>query len=130
MKYIEEGENKGFNKRPSCRGNNPWYNLTTNKEFLIVYSRMVGERYLCLLNKQKFLVTDNFIGISLSGADDVYFVCSYLNSTLAHLLNLQYGAWLTGAYNVVRMDTFKLKQIPLLTFNTDKKIKQKLCQKV
>jgi len=56
LKYIEEGESKGFHKRSTCARRGRWYELPKLPEADILFNQFFNERFLFPWNREHYLV--------------------------------------------------------------------------
>jgi len=95
LKYIEEGERKGFDKRPTCASRERWYELPEIKA-PILSKRFVDVSFGYFLNPQNLFVGDTFFVISPKHKIDVLRIATFLNSTLGAFFTEVYGRTVMG----------------------------------
>lgn len=91
LNYINGGERKGFNSRPTCESRNQWYNLGNQEPPDGLWFKAFNERVLAPLNTHKFLSSDRFYAIYLHNKAYKNKLFLYLNSTLAALIVELFG---------------------------------------
>src|SRR3989338_348548 len=91
LRYLNEGERKGFNKRPSCESRNPWYNLGNQQPPDGLWFKAFNERVLAPINTYKLFSSDRFYAIYLHNKTYKNKLFLYLNSTLAALIVELFG---------------------------------------
>jgi len=110
LKYIKEGERKGFHKRPTCasRGER-WYDLRKWEKPDFIWSDAYNDRY-AIYETQKTWADKRFFYISLKEEAFSILLLSYLNSSIIPLLiemdgitNLGEGAVYTNVYQLKRL---------------------------
>ncbi|MCD6387691.1 MAG: SAM-dependent DNA methyltransferase, partial [Methanophagales archaeon] len=129
LKYIEWGEEKPreFHKRPTCRARERWYDLGKKKPYKILFSMTMGNRFSVLFNKWRFYCDHRLHEIEPKGEEEFY--CAYLNSTVAKLFHEMEGYLLTGAINVVDLDTWSVNSFKVIKSSVVKEeVKEKLRQ--
>jgi type I restriction-modification system DNA methylase subunit len=109
LKYIEEGERRGFHKRPTCAGRGRWYDLSDQRFPDIVWFKAFNDRVFALLNEGIY-VSDRFYGIYLRDPRRKQHLTFVLNSTLQYLfvelggrVNLGEGALDNMVYETAAM---------------------------
>jgi len=96
LKYIEEGEHKEFDKRPTCRSKGErWYELPEVKA-PILSKRFVDITFGYFLNPQNLFVGDTFFVISPKDKTDMLRIITFLNSTIGTFLTEVYGRTVMG----------------------------------
>ncbi len=91
LRYLNEGERKGFDKRPTCESRNPWYNLGNQQPPDGLWFKAFNERVLAPLNTYKLFSSDRFYAIYLHNKTYKNKLFLYLNSTLAALIVELFG---------------------------------------
>jgi type I restriction-modification system DNA methylase subunit len=86
LRYLSEGERKGFDKRPTCESRNLWYDLGNQQPPDGIWFKAFNERVLAPLNTHKFFSSDRFYAIYLHNKTHKNNLFLYLNSTVAALL--------------------------------------------
>jgi type I restriction-modification system DNA methylase subunit len=91
LRYLNEGERKGFHKRPTCESRSPWYNLGNQQPPDGIWFKAFNERVLAPLNRYKFFSSDRFYAIYLHNKTYKNRLFLYLNSTLSALIVELFG---------------------------------------
>jgi type I restriction-modification system DNA methylase subunit len=91
LRYLKEGERKGFHERPTCQSRNPWYNLGHQQPPDGLWFKAFNERVLAPLNTYKLFLSDRFYAIYLHNKTYRNKLFLYLNSTLAALIVELFG---------------------------------------
>jgi hypothetical protein len=86
LKYINEGERNGFNKRPTCESRSNWYDLGVQQPPDLLWFKAFNDRVLAPLNSLGFYSSDRFYAIYSHKKKNKFLLASILNSTLAHLI--------------------------------------------
>lgn len=96
LKWINEGERKGFNRRPTCasRGEK-WYELLEIKA-PILSKRFVDVSFGYFLNLKKLFVGDTFFVITPNNDSNTLAIATFLNSTLGSFLTEISGRTVMG----------------------------------
>ncbi len=92
LEYIKWGENKGYHKRPTCRGRTRWWDLGII-DFKIVYPSTHNPSWAIFLNENNLYIDKVFYGIK---SDNDLMLWAFLNSTLAYFQAEFYGYSLVG----------------------------------
>ena len=91
LKYIEEGERKGFHKRPTCASRKRWYDLGYQKPADGIWFKAFNDRFLAPQNVEKSFSSDRFYAIYLKNHAVKNKLFLYLNSTLPALIVELFG---------------------------------------
>ena len=109
LKYIQEGESKGYHLRPTCASRERWYDLGLWEKPHFVWSDAYNDRY-GVYDTQKTWADKRFFYIYLKDADYCVLVHSYLNSSIIPLTieldgitSLGEGAVYTNVYQLERL---------------------------
>lgn len=108
LEYIEWGERKKFNERPTCKSRNLWWDLGERKVGEFAYSYVIGEIHKIPIN-DSFLVDCNLFDIIISANINIKKVGYYLNSAIFRLFLELAGREMTGALTVLKVQVFELK---------------------
>ncbi|PIU67445.1 MAG: hypothetical protein COS84_04655 [Armatimonadetes bacterium CG07_land_8_20_14_0_80_40_9] len=95
LKYIEEGERKKFNKRPTCKSRERWYELSEIRA-PILSKRFVDVAFGYFLNLQNLFVGDTFFVVTPKDKTNILRIVTFLNSTLGSFLTEVYGRTVMG----------------------------------
>ncbi len=112
--YIELGEKKGVNRRPTCRSRNPWFDLGKLESAPLLGSMFYWKRYAVLLNVAS-LPADAYLTYIQPKPDiSEKFLCAVLNSGVAQLFMEMHGRIAKGeALDRVQMKVYETKQLRL-----------------
>ena len=104
LKYILWGESNAYHLRPSCKSRRLWYSIAEGWEPApFVFPAKIGERFLVLNNKAKYLEEKKLYGIIPKNYDELYWSI-VLNSTFL-LLDININCrQLTGAQAIADVD--------------------------
>jgi len=91
LRYLNEGERKGFDKRPTCESRSPSYNLGNQQPPDGLWFKAFNERVLAPLNTYRLFSSDRFYAIYLHNKIYKNRLFLYLNSTLAALIVELFG---------------------------------------
>lgn len=91
LKYINEGERKGFNKRSTCASRKNWYDLGNQKSPDLLWFKAFNDRVISPVNNLGFYSSDRFYAIYLHKKKFRFPIACILNSTLAHLIVEMWG---------------------------------------
>lgn len=118
LKYIKEGERKGFDKKPTCAARKLWYSLGDKKPGDSLWMMTPGDRYISFYNPNKVYVDARLYDIYFKNKDNAKFLTAYLNSSIIPLITAQEGRHLTGAVNVIDIKVYEF--LRFLVPNPDK----------
>lgn len=114
LKYIQEGERKGFHKRPTCASRNPWYSLGKDWPYApLIFPAKVGERMPVFINDDVF-EDKKLYGVILNRPDDKLILAALLNSTLSRFFVEFTCRQLTGAQAIADIDVAVVENLPIL----------------
>jgi len=119
LKYLESGEKKGFNERPTCaqRGEDSWYILAKDWNYApLIFPSKVGERMPVFLN-DKIFEDKKLYGITPKENVDVVLLGAILNSTLARMFIEFTCRQLTGAQAIADIDVIVVKSLLVPDFD-------------
>lgn len=129
LKYLERGEAKEFNKRPTCaqRGKDSWYILAKDWDYApLIFPSKVGERMPVFLN-DKIFEDKKLYGVTPKENIDVILLAAILNSTLARMFIEFTCRQLTGAQAIADIDVIVVKNLLVPDFDKiSDEIKDKL----
>jgi type I restriction-modification system DNA methylase subunit len=86
LKYIEEGEQNGFDKRPTCESRKRWYDLGHQVPADGVWFKAFNDRFLAPQNIEESFSSDRFYAIYVKNKTLKNKLFLYLNSTLPILI--------------------------------------------
>jgi hypothetical protein len=109
LKYIQEGESKGFDKRPTSEAREKWYDLGMWEKPDLIWSDAYNIRY-GIYDTKKLWADKRFFYIYLKNKEQHTLFHAYLNSSIIPLFieidgitNLGEGAVYTNVYQVKRL---------------------------
>jgi len=109
LKYIAEGERKGYHTRPTCASRQRWYDLGVWEKPDLIWSDAYNDRY-GIYDAQSTWADKRLFYIYLKDKKRFILLCSYLNSSLIPLTieidgitNLGEGAVYTNVYQLERL---------------------------
>jgi len=117
LKYIEEGERKGFHKRPTCASRQRWYDLGGQKPPEIIWFKAFNDRVFAPLNTFSGFSSDRFYAIYLKNPKDKESLSYVLNSTFEHLVVELWGRVNLGEG---ALDNMTYEAASMLTINPEK----------
>jgi len=91
LKYIEEGERKGFDKRPTCESREKWYDLGHQTPSDGIWFKAFNDRFLAPQNIERSFSSDRFYAVYLKNKILKNRLFLYLNSTLPILIVELFG---------------------------------------
>ena len=95
LKYIEQGEAKGYHRRPTCASRRPWYRLPRLRADVLSL-RFIDMTFRFPLNIPNAYVGDTFFCLNFSDEAQALLLSAYLNSTLAILFVETLGRTVMG----------------------------------
>ena len=95
LKYIEEGERKEFDKRPTCASRDKWYYLPKIKA-PILSKRFVDISFSYFFNPENIYIGDTFFVITPRIKRNTLKIIIFLNSILGSFLTEIYGRTVMG----------------------------------
>ena len=108
LKYIQWGEQQGFNRRPTCLSRGEWwYDLGERPMADMFYFYQMGDRFLILLNKSRVYADCNLFDVHAKGYPPKL-IAGILNSTVTRLFLEMQGRQLTGALTVLKIQVYEL----------------------
>jgi len=122
LKFIQRGEDLGFNKRPTCSSRKRWYQIGDREPYPILFSQMMGDRFMVVYNPSLAYVDHNFHEICPKNKIYQNVLVAVLNSTVSSLFRELESYVFTGSINITKMDTWSVKRF--LTVNVTKLTKE------
>jgi hypothetical protein len=111
LRYIKYGEQKGFDKRPTCASRKPWYNLGKNINDIIAFPERIRLRHIVFYNPHRVSLNKNLYGIEPINKELAKVLSITLNSTII-LLYLELSArQLGGGGGPLDIDVYVVKDI-------------------
>lgn len=95
LKYIKWGENRGFNKRPTCSSRNIWWNLSEINS-PILSKRFIDTNFNLFINPQNTFIGDTFFCITPDKKENSKLLGIILNSSLYAFFIEIYGRAMMG----------------------------------
>lgn len=107
LKYIEWGEKQGYQKRPTCKGRERWWDLPKLQPSTIIFPYIVGENLHKFLSLQNIYNSDDMHCI-YSSKNESYSLWWYLNSPIAYL---QFEIISRSMVGIYKLQTYELKNV-------------------
>jgi len=85
LRYIRQGERKGFDKRPTCASRKRWYDLGHQSPADGIWFKAFNDRFLAPQNLERYFSSDRFYAVYLKNRTLKNKLFLYLNSTLPAL---------------------------------------------
>jgi hypothetical protein len=105
LRYILEGEKKGFNRRSTCASRARWFELGERKFSDLMYFYIMGDRFLILKNTSVYADCNLF---DVYSKIDSNLLCAVMNSTLFRLFLEIEGRQMTGSLTVLKIQVYEL----------------------
>jgi hypothetical protein len=128
LRYIQLGEEKGYDSRPTCASRKIWYDLGYAKPAPILWPGGFWERFIIFYNpydvfadRRLFTIYPNFKDKKLTKA-----LCGILNSTLTFLFAEIFEKTVFGQ-GLLLADTYVVEKIPIPNL---KRIKNEIIEKI
>jgi len=104
LKYILWGETNAYHLRPSCKSRRLWYSVADGWEPApFVFPAKIGERFLVLNNKAKYLEDKKLYGITPKNYDELFWSIALNSTFLLFDININCRQ-LTGAQAIADVD--------------------------
>lgn len=133
LKYIKEGQRKGYHKRPTCASRARWYDLGIWEFADIFWTEFFYDSHRSFLRQTPIYESDKHYGI-LTKIDQNY-LHAYLNSTLVVLFR-QLGGFQALGEGALKTPVYEIKELFILDersikniLNQVKKAGKKLCER-
>jgi len=110
LRFIQNGESKGFDKRPTCNTRKHWYEIEDRVPFPILFSQMMGDRYMVIHNPTLAYVDHNFHEIRPKNTFYCERLVAVLNCTASSLFRELDSYLFTGSINITKMDTWSVER--------------------
>jgi type I restriction-modification system DNA methylase subunit len=114
LKYIQEGERKGYHLRPTCASRERWYDLGEREPYGFLHPMIHNDRQLMGLNQNAVYVDHNLFEIQTNENDFLMPTSLFFASTIAPLIkelggrvNLGQGALKTEGIDIERFLAIK-----------------------
>ena len=85
LRYIREGERKGYHLRPTCASRERWYDLGVRESSNGFWIYVINDRYVTFTNQERVLCDCELFDLWFNNGNQV--VMSLLNSSLAALFS-------------------------------------------
>jgi len=112
LRYIREGERKGYHLRPTCASRERWYDLGERGQVLLVWIKGIWDRHFLPLMKRVCYADQQLYEIYLENPRDADIVGGSLNSTFTPIfaehnarVNLGEGILWIATYEAATMPT-------------------------
>ena len=112
LKYIREGERKGYHLRPTCASRQRWYDLGEKETAQILIPERFWDRFSIFGNHPSVLENKNLYGLT-SSLGDIAFLTAYLNST-PFVMSLELFSRGTLGQGVLDIDVWMVANIPTI----------------
>jgi hypothetical protein len=115
LRYIQQGEDKGYNQRPTCaqRSPEPWYSLARGWDPApLIFPAKVGERMPVFLNEGVF-EDKKLYGVTPKADTDPMLLAALLNCTLTRLFIEFTSRQLTGSQTIADIDVTVVEELPI-----------------
>ena len=86
IRYIEFGEEKKYNKRPTVDNRNRWYDLGQREPYQILFPYLMWTNVVFYHNNCEAIASDNFHEIKPNNKKDLFVILGLLNSSITQLI--------------------------------------------
>lgn len=127
LKYIQEGERKEFDKRPTCDSRERWYDLGEWKPFEILFTMYFQQSYKYHFNLNEFFVDHTLYECESGNSNLNKLITLFFNSSVAFLYPDILGRGYGGGGAPTGFMVYEVKKLPILNFpKISKKYEMKL----
>lgn len=112
LKYIQEGESKGYHLRPTCASRERWYDLGERETAQILIPERFWDRFSIFGNHPSVLENKNLYGLT-SSLGNIAFLTACLNST-PFIMSLELFSRGTLGQGVLDIDVWMVANIPTI----------------
>ena len=116
LKYIKEGERRGYHKRPTCAGRNRWYDLGKLPDATLLFRQFFDIKFDFPVKPATLYCDHTFYYLCLRKLADTYFYAGLLNSTFHSFLTEIYARNVMGQGVLIAYGP-EIKPIPMLDIN-------------
>ena len=129
LKYIEEGEHKGFHKRPTCTSRERWYDLGKREPATCLWEMIHFERLKSPWNEGRVFVDHNLFEILADSQGFNLLISAQLNCTIFGIIRELYGRVNLGQGSL-KTEGIDIKKFPILNPANFSKAQVKKVEKV
>ncbi|MCH8011090.1 MAG: SAM-dependent DNA methyltransferase [Candidatus Marinimicrobia bacterium] len=115
LKYIKEGERKGFDKRPTCASRKRWYDLGIRHPGTILWEMIHFERLKAPWNGEGVFVDHNLFEILPKSRDFSIVISGQLNCTIFGIFRELWGRVNLGQGSL-KTEGIDIEKFPILNF--------------
>jgi len=112
LKYILEGENKGYHRRPTCSSRKRWYELQEISGDVLCMMT-INDRYTFWYNPAKLFIDARLYGIDVTVDVDIEALMAVLNSTITALFVELWGRANLGQ-GAVDVKVYEYSSLPII----------------
>ena len=105
--FIRFGEERGYNRKPTCLSRNPWYILPQINGDLL-FNMSTGDRYLIPLNSKKFFIDARLYAIKAKNVN-LFNLLIVLNNSFLPIYWEVAGRIMTGSLPLLDLKVYELK---------------------
>jgi type I restriction-modification system DNA methylase subunit len=113
LKYIEEGERKGFDKRPTCASRQRWYDLGKRNFGQGQWIYVINERYTVFNSKDNYIDCNLF---DLYIKNNTIFILACLNTSYVPIM-AELNGRLTLGQGALKTQVYEVKSLPVVNPN-------------
>ena len=112
LKYIKEGERKGFHERPTCASRERWYDLGEDIRDSISFPERIRKSHIIFYNPERVYLNKNIYGIKPKIKDLSKLIVIALNSTFTYLCVELIARQPGGGGGPLDMDVYDVQGLP------------------
>ena len=126
LRYIRDGERKGYHLRPTCASRERWYDLGERNQALLVWIKGIWDRHFLPLTKRLCYADQQLYEIYLENPRDADIVGGSLNSTFTPIF-AEHNARVNLGEGILWIATYEAATMPsLLPSNIDSELENKI----
>jgi type I restriction-modification system DNA methylase subunit len=117
LKYIQEGESKGYHLRPTCASRERWYDLGKREPGTLLIAMIQAYRHIVFYNPSKVFPDHNLFEVLISDGDrprKEKLLTAYLSSLPTMLAKELVGRSYGGGSGPLKLEGIDIERIPVL----------------
>jgi len=117
LKYIREGESKGYHLRPTCASRKRWYDLGKREPGTLLVAMIQAYRHIVFYNPSKVFPDHNLFEVLISKGDKARkenLLTAYLSSAATTLAKEFVGRSYGGGSGPLKLEGIDIERIPVI----------------
>jgi hypothetical protein len=117
LKYIRDGESKGYHTRPTCDSRERWYDLGKREPGTLLIAMIQAYRHIVFYNPSKVFPDHNLFEVLISDGDrprKENLLTAYLSSLPTMLAKELVGRSYGGGSGPLKLEGIDIERIPVL----------------